>query len=105
MKQIKTLGLAAAIASVVMFSGCTEQEQNMVGGAMIGAAIGGLVSADTHKYPRRHYYRHTNGRYYYGGRYHRGTYYHGSRRYRGGTYHPYRARYYYDRYGNKHYYR
>ena len=103
-KISKTVAILA-VGAVVALSGCTEQEQTMVGGAIVGAAVGGLVSSDTHKYPNRHYYHHTNGRYYYGGRYHRGTYYHGSQRYRGGTYHPARAKYYYDHYGHKHYYR
>jgi len=92
MNIAKHIGIIATSCVVMMFSGCTENEQNAVNGAIAGAVVSEMVSSSQPKYYDRPYY-YKNNRYYYGGRHHKGVYHYGTHRYTGGHYYANGYRY------------
>lgn len=83
-KQVKHFGAISLLASSLLFSACTQQEEALAVGATAGALLGEAVYDSPHHYKKPHYYH--NGRYYYGGRYKNGVYYHHGVAHRHGHY-------------------
>ncbi|MEA3419506.1 MAG: hypothetical protein U9Q90_08930 [Campylobacterota bacterium] len=85
MTKFKKLGVIAALSSLLLFTGCTPEEQALATGVAVG---GTAVALSSYSYPRYYdqpYYYHNN-RYYYGGYHQNGYYHHGGNRYSNGHY-------------------
>ena len=93
-KNFKKIGMIGAVASSLLFTACTPQEQALASGVAMGAVAG--VALSSYSYP--HYYNqpyyYNGGRYYYGGYYRGGYYYYRGHRYRSGHYYNNGYRYY-----------
>ena len=76
--------MGGALASVLLFNGCTPEQQALATGVAVGAVGAAVVYSYPYYYDRPYYYY--RGHYYYGGHYHHGYYYHHGHRYHGGHY-------------------
>jgi len=91
--RLKHIGIAGLLSSLLLLSGCSQEEEAFATGALFGTTAG--VALASYSYP--HYYGYPyyyyGGRYYYGGYYRNGYYYYRGHRYRGGHYYHHGYRY------------
>jgi len=93
-KKFRNIGMIGAVASSLLFTGCTPEEQALASGVAIGAATGMALSSYSYPYYYNRPYYYYGGRYMYGGYYRGGYYHYHGRRYRSGHYYNNGYRYY-----------
>ena len=86
--------MIGAVASSLLFTGCTPEEHALASGMAIGAATGLALSSYSYPYYYNRPYYYYGGRYMYGGYYRGGYYHYHGRRYRSGHYYNNGYRYY-----------